>query len=120
MMVDNEGIYDILSDLNNNPNVITSLLFSRSGMYIAGQPPEGVHLETFVAMAAVLLSAAETASSGFREVLESVIVRLDRSMIIIDRVSKKGGLVVVTNSNGNHDYLQEPIKEVIRELAILI
>ena len=120
VMVNNERVNDILRDLNNNSNVITSLVISKSGMHIAGQPPAGVHLETFVAMAAVLLSAAESASSGLKGELEDVFIELDRSRVIIESVGNKGLLVVVTNTKENHDNLHEQVKKVIRDLISLI
>ena len=89
-------------------------------MHIAGQPPAGVHLETFVAMAAVLLSAAESASSGLKGELEDVFIELDRSRVIIESVGNKGLLVVVTNTKENHDNLHEQVKKVIRDLISLI
>jgi predicted regulator of Ras-like GTPase activity (Roadblock/LC7/MglB family) len=119
-MVNNERVNDILGELNNNPKVITSLVISRSGMHIAGQPPVGVHLETFVAMAAVLLSAAESASSGLKGELENIFIELDRSSIIIDNVGNKGLLVVVTNTKDNHDSLHEQVKKVINDLVTLL
>ena len=116
-MVNKERVNDILGELNNNPKVITSLVISRSGMHIAGQPPAGVHLETFVAMAAILLSAAKSATSGLKGELENVFVELDRSRIIIDSVGNKGVLVVVTNTKDNHDSLHTQIKKAAQGLA---
>jgi predicted regulator of Ras-like GTPase activity (Roadblock/LC7/MglB family) len=54
-MVNNGPVDDILGELNSNSNIETSVLVSRSGMHISGAAPEGVHLETFVAMSAILL-----------------------------------------------------------------
>ena len=50
-MVDNALVDDILGELNNNSEVISSVVVSRSGMHIAGEAPDGVHLETFVKVA---------------------------------------------------------------------
>jgi predicted regulator of Ras-like GTPase activity (Roadblock/LC7/MglB family) len=119
-MANHERVNDILGELNNNPKVITSLVISRSGMHIAGPPPAGVHLETFIAMAAVLISAAESVSSGLKGKLENVFLELDRSRVIIDNVGNKGILVVVTNTKDDHDSLYEQVIEVIRELTSLI
>ncbi len=119
-MVNNERVNDILGELNNNPKVITSLVISKSGMHIAGQPPAEVHLETFIAMAAILVSAAESATSGLKGELENVFVELDRSTIIIDSVGNKGVLVVVTNTKDNHDSLHEQVKKAIRDLVSVL
>lgn len=119
-MVNNERVNDILWELNNNPKVITSVLISRSGMHIAGQPPEGVHLETFVAMLSILFTAAETATRGLKGELENVFVEFDRSRIIIDSAGNKGVLVVVTNTKENHDSLHAQIKKAVRDLAAVL
>ena len=119
-MVNNERVNDILGELNNNPNVITSLVISRSGMHIGGKPPEIAHLETFVAMAAILLSAAEAATSELKGKLENVFIELDRSRVIIDSAGNKGVLVVVTNTKNNLDSLHEQVKKAISELVTVL
>ncbi len=111
---------DILRALNNNPNVITSVVISKSGMHIAGQPPVGVKLETFVAMLSILLGAAETATSGLKGNLENVFIDLDRSRIIIESAGNKGILVVVTNTKDNHDSLNIQVKEAVEDLAAVL
>ncbi len=113
-------VNEILGELNSNPKVITSLVVLKSGMLVAGQPPAGVHLETFVTMASILLSAAESATSGFRGELENVFVEMDGSRIIIDSAGKKGVLVVVTNTKDNHDSLHAQIKKAAQGLAAMM
>jgi predicted regulator of Ras-like GTPase activity (Roadblock/LC7/MglB family) len=119
-MVNTERVNDILWELNNNPKVITSVVISRSGMHIAGQPPEEVHLETFVSMLAILLTAAETAIRGLKGELEDVFVELDRSRIIIDSAGNMGVLVVVTNTKDNFDSLHAQVKKAVRDLAAVL
>ena len=119
-MASNERVNEILDELNNNPKVSTSLVITKNGMYIAGQPPAGVHLETFIAMAAILLSAAESASYGIKGKLENISLELDRSRLIIDSVGNKWILVVVTNTKDNHDSLYEQLTKVNKELSSLM
>lgn len=119
-MVDNGRINDILNELNNHPKVITSLVISRSGMHMAGQAPEDVQQETFAAMAAILINAAETVTSGLKGEMENVFVELDRKRVIIDNVGKKGVLVVITNTKDNHDSLYVKVKITIKELASML
>ena len=119
-MVDNVRMNDILEGLNNNPKIVTSVVISKSGMHIAGQPPEGVHLETFVTMLAIMLSATETAISGFKGELENVFIELDGSRIIIDSVGNKGLLVVVTNTKDNFDSLHAQVKKAVIDLTAVI
>ncbi len=119
-MVDNSRVNDIISELNNNSEIISSVVVSRSGMHIAGQPPEGVHLETFVAMSAILLGSAETAITELKGELEDVFVELDRSRIIIDSAGNKGLLVVVTNTKENFDSIHTLVKKAASEIAAVL
>ncbi|UCG70450.1 MAG: roadblock/LC7 domain-containing protein [Thermoplasmata archaeon] len=116
-MIDNARVNDILGELNNNSEVISSVVVSRSGMHIAGNPPEGVHLETFVAMSAILLGSAETAITELKGELEDVLVELDRSRIIVDSAGNKGLLVVVTNTKDNFDSLHSKVKKAAKDLS---
>ncbi len=109
-------VNEILGELNSNPKVITTFVVLKSGMLAAGQPPTGVHLETFFTMMSMLLSAAESATSGFRGNLENVFVEMDGSRLIIDSAGKKGVLVVVTNTKDNHDSLYAQIKKAAQNL----
>jgi len=119
-MVDQTRVSDILGELNSSSHVVSTVVVSRSGMHIAGQPPNGVHLETFVAMAAILLGSAETAISELKGELEDVLVELDRSRIIIDSAGNKGLLVVVTNTKDNFDSLHSQVKKAAGELAAVL
>jgi len=119
-MVDNARVTDILGELSSNSEVVTSLVVSRSGMHIAGEAPEGVHLETFVAMSAILLGSAETAISELKGELEEVLVELDRSRILIDSAGNKGLLVVVTNTKDNFDSLHAKFKKAASDLAAVL
>jgi predicted regulator of Ras-like GTPase activity (Roadblock/LC7/MglB family) len=110
-------VNEILMELNSNPKVITSFVVLKSGMLAAGQPPTGVHMETFVTMMSILLSAAESATSGLRGKLENVFVEMNGSRLIIDSVGKKGVLVVVTNTKDNHDSLYSQIKKAAQNFA---
>jgi predicted regulator of Ras-like GTPase activity (Roadblock/LC7/MglB family) len=116
-MVDNALVDDILGELNNNSEVVSSVVVSRSGMHIAGQAPDGVHLETFVAMSAILLGSAETAISELKGDLENILVELDRSRIVIESAGNKGLLVVVTNTKENFSPLSSKIKKAAGDLA---
>jgi len=115
-MTDNARVGGILSDLNNNPDISSSVVVSRSGMHIAGEAPPGVHLETFVAMSAILLGSAETAISELKGELENVMVELDRSRIIINSAGMKALLVVVTNTKDNFQPLLSQLQKAADDL----
>ncbi len=120
IMTDNARVGGILGDLNNNPDISSSVVVSRSGMHIAGEAPPGVHLETFVAMSAILLGSAETAISELKGELENVMVELDRSRIIINSAGMKALLVVVTNTKDNYQPLLSQLQKAAEDLKAAI
>jgi predicted regulator of Ras-like GTPase activity (Roadblock/LC7/MglB family) len=117
IMVDRARVNGILGELSNNPSISSSLVVSRSGMHLAGQAPPGVHLETFVAMSAILLGSAETAISELKGELENVLVELDRSRIIIESAGSKAILVVVTKSKEDLTVLNSQVKKAADDLS---
>ncbi len=76
-------IEESLHNLKEHPDIEEVTLISRSGMHIAGNVPQNAHRETYVAMAAILLGAAETATSELDEKLLHVIIELKKSKILI-------------------------------------
>jgi predicted regulator of Ras-like GTPase activity (Roadblock/LC7/MglB family) len=109
-------VNEILKGLNGNPDIIASLVILKSGMLVAGNPPEGVHSETFIAMASILITAAESATSDFKGKFENVFVELDRSRIIIGSVGTKGALVVIVNNKENNGHLNAEIEKAALSL----
>jgi len=87
-------IESVLSDIKAREHVMDALVVSRSGMHIAGSAPQGAHLETFVAMSAILLGAAETATSELKETLEYLSVNLKNSKVVVISAGPKALLVV--------------------------
>jgi predicted regulator of Ras-like GTPase activity (Roadblock/LC7/MglB family) len=116
-MVNNGPVEGILGELNSNSNIESSVLVSRSGMHIAGTAPEGVHLETFVAMSAILLGSAETAISDIKGELDNILVELDRSRIVIISAGNKALLVVVTNTKDNFQDILILIKKASDDIS---
>jgi predicted regulator of Ras-like GTPase activity (Roadblock/LC7/MglB family) len=93
-MTNVENLEEILEGIEKINGVSDALLVSRSGMHIAGDVPKGAHTETFVAMSAILLGAAETATSELKEKLNHVSIELDRSCIVINTISARALLVL--------------------------
>jgi len=98
-MADIAALEGILKEVERVPGVSDAVLVSRSGMHIAGSVPEGAHTETFVAMFAILLGAAETATSELKERLESVVIELESSKILIINDGPKAIFVLRTDRN---------------------
>jgi len=97
-MVEYLALEEVLDEIRSVPSVYEATIVSRSGMHIAGDAPKGVHLETFVAMSAILLGAAETATSELKDKLQYVSVELGRGKIILTSAGSRA-LLVVTASN---------------------
>lgn len=96
-MVEYLALEEVLDEIRSVPSVYEATVVSRSGMHIAGDAPKGVHLETFVAMSAILLGAAETATSELKDKLQYVAIELSRGKMVL--VSAGGrALLIVTAS----------------------
>ena len=87
----------VLDEVRSIPSVYEVTVVSRSGMHIAGDAPKGVHLETYVAMSAILLGAAETATAELKDKLQYVVVELSRSKMLLMSAGSRA-LIVVTAS----------------------
>jgi len=92
------AIDKILDEVRAIPSVYEATVVSRSGMHIAGESPRGVHLETYVAMSAILLGAAETATAEMKDKLQHVSVELSRGKMVLTSAGNRA-LLVVTASN---------------------
>ncbi|MBI5001068.1 MAG: roadblock/LC7 domain-containing protein [Euryarchaeota archaeon] len=93
-MANLETLEEILKRIEETEGITDAVLVSRSGMHIAGEVPKGAHTETFVAMSAILLGAAETATTELKEKLRHVTVDLERSKTVIVGVSTRALLVI--------------------------
>ncbi len=116
-MAQHLAIDEILDDLHKEmASVYEATVVSRSGMHIAGDSPKGVHLETFVAMSAILLGAAETATGELKDRLRYVAVELSRSRLVLTAAGNRA-LLVLTASN---DVETEELADKATEFATRI
>ncbi|MFW6176611.1 MAG: roadblock/LC7 domain-containing protein [Thermoplasmatota archaeon] len=115
-----KSIEVLLEDIKQNPEIKNVTLVSRSGMHIAGEVPKNSHRETFVAMSAILLGSAETATSELEDELSYVLVELKNSRILILNSGSSAILVIKLISDSNIDeiidYLEDPIKDIQESL----
>lgn len=106
----------LLEDIKENPEIKNVTLVSRSGMHIAGEVPKNSHRETFVAMSAILLGSAETATSELEDELSYVLVELKNSRILILNSGPSAILVTMLKRESDIDeiinYLEDPIKDI--------
>ncbi len=105
---------NVLNDLQRIGGVENSAIVTRDGILIKTTIPEEQHAETFAAMSATMLGAAEAASvemgKGFPE---SVTVESRRGEIIITGAGPKAVLVVTTGPDANLDLILNEIEKMV-------
>ena len=115
-MADIAALEGVLKELAAVPGVSDAVLVSRSGMHIAGSVPEGAHAETFVAMFAILLGAAETATSELRERLDNVVIELESSRILIINDGPKAIFVLRTSRSADVDLVRSEAAKLSKRI----
>ncbi len=100
-MADVTALEAILHEFERSEGVQDSILVSRNGTYIGGSVPKGVHVETFAAMFAILLGAAENATSELKEPLDNVVINSPASKIVIVHAGPKALLVFRTSASSD-------------------
>ena len=119
-MAQSEQIEGEISELTNIDGISNVVAVSRSGMHIAGSLPEGAHLETFVAMAAILLGAAETATSELKDELSEILINLQNITLIVNSAGPKALLVVRIEDNSKISDILPSIKKVAEKIREMI
>ena len=115
----------ILNELSSDFDVDISAIVSRSGVPIAWNIPDDVHVETFATLSATLLGASEVVYTGLsRGVPKRVIVQSEDGTLVAVGLSKKA-LLVAMGSKGDdaiYDAVEDAakkIKEVLRSEAAI-
>jgi len=98
-MVEYLALEEVLDEIRSIPSVYEATVVSRSGMHIAGDAPKGVHLETFVAMSAILLGAAETATAELKDKLQNVSIELSRGRMVLVSAGNRALLVLTASKD---------------------
>jgi len=111
------AIDKILEEVRSIPSVYEATVVSRSGMHIAGESPRGVHLETYVAMSAILLGAAETATAEMKDKLQYVSVELSRGKMVLASAGNRALLVVTASNEAQTAELAEKLKSFGERIA---
>ncbi len=93
-----EALEKVLSDLKRTGDVEASAIVSRDGLLMASDIPKSVHADTFAAMSATMLGAAETAISELKKgAPDRVIIESKKGKIITTGAGPKALLVVMTS-----------------------
>ncbi len=97
-----EMLEKVLKDINNIGGVETSAVASRDGLLICSTIPRKQHAETFVAMSATMIGAAETATTELgKGIPERIIVETKSGKIIGTGAGQKALLLVMTKPDAN-------------------
>jgi len=97
-----EMLEKILKDINNIGGVETSAVASRDGLLICSTIPRKQHAETFVAMSATMIGAAETATTELgKGIPDRIIVESRTGRIIGTGAGPKALLLVMTKPDAS-------------------
>jgi predicted regulator of Ras-like GTPase activity (Roadblock/LC7/MglB family) len=115
-MADVAAIETVLHDIERSLGVQDVLLVSHSGAHIAGSVPKGAHSDTFVAMFAIMLGAAETARSELKDRLESVVINMEGSRLIIINHGSKALFVLRTVKDADPRRLKASLEPYAKQI----
>src|SRR3990170_1931522 len=111
----------ILKDLKNIGGIEASAVASRDGLLIYSDVSKKLHAETFAAMSATMVGAAETATTELgKGIPDRIIIESKNGKIIATGAGQKALLIVMTESDAGLGLIlievgkaAEKIKEVL-------
>lgn len=109
-MADFAQLQKIVKEIEEHPNVQDATIVSRSGMHIAGDIPRGAHMETYVAMSAILLGAAESATSELHDRLKYIVVHLNEGKFVLAPAGKRALMVMRCSNEADPQTLADLVK----------
>lgn len=109
------ALEDVLNEKLDDKNIHSKTLVSRSGMHLAGSAPASAHLETYVAMSAIILGAADTATSELNEKLSHINIEMNGSNLILLGVGSKALLALHVEKGMDVARLKEVTSSILAE-----
>lgn len=89
----------VLSDIMRSGGIRAAAVVSREGILIVSDLPPDVHAETFAALAAIMFSAAETATLEMNEATpDRLIVETDEGRLVVAGAGERMMLVALTEA----------------------
>ena len=99
-----EKLKNIIQELKKGDNNIkNALVVSRSGVFVEGDILDKTDIDTFSAMAAIILGASETITSEFDESVNHTLIDLEETQLLVMPVGKKCALVIIIKKSSNLD-----------------
>ncbi|HEY9206842.1 MAG TPA: roadblock/LC7 domain-containing protein [Candidatus Methanoperedens sp.] len=101
-MTTTEILDEILKDLNNIGGVEASAIASRDGLLISSNMSQKQHAETFCAMSATMVGAAETAATELgKGIPDRILVESKHGKIVATGAGSKALLIAMTKPDAN-------------------
>ncbi|MDY6930890.1 MAG: roadblock/LC7 domain-containing protein [Halobacteriota archaeon] len=112
-----EILEKLLDDLKRIGNIEASAIVSRDGLLMSSDIPGGVHAETFAAMNATMMGAAETAISELnRGVPDRIIIESQEAKVIVTGAGPKALLVVMSRAEAGLGLILIEMDKVAKKL----
>ncbi len=115
-----ELLDNILGDLKNVVSIEASAIVTRSGLLISADLPQNMGGETFAAMSATILGAAETATLEMKKrVPKRVVITTEEEKIITMGAGEKALLVCIT-SDPNLDLVLTELQKAAEKVEKIL
>ncbi len=116
-----ERLEKVLTDLKRTRAVQSSAIVSREGLLMASNISGGVSAETFAAMSAAMLGAAESTTSELKMAApEEVTIKLKEAELITISAGPEALLTVVTNPGSKLGLLLVEMKKAAGKIRKLL
>ena len=113
-------VSDILDEIRAEDSVLDVSLISRGGMYVMGNAPQDVHEETYAAMSAIIMGAAETTSSELKDNLTDVVLKLTEKNLILTAVGPRYMMAIGLEPKGDLEDLMGRVRGKISEIEVTL
>ena len=119
-MLDLGAIEGVIEDIGKVSGVENVVVISKSGMHLAGKVPKSAHLETYSAMLAILLGAAETVSSEIGTELGHVVIKFSGSRMMVMDNGPKAVLALTLSKTADEAGVASEVRSASKKLEELI
>jgi len=117
-MADLSQVKNALDSMKKIEHVIEVSLVSRGGLFILGEVPKGVHEETYAAMSAILLGAAETTSAEMKNRLSHVSVKMTERNVLLLSGGNRYLLTITTDGKENCEEVVKTAVQIISKVDL--
>ena len=121
MTTTKEMLEKLLNDLKRTGNIEASAVVSRDGLLMASDISAGIHAETFAAMNATMMGAAETAVSELKKGFpDRVIIESKEAKVIVTGAGPKALLIVMTTPDAGLGLILVEMGKITEKIKSLL